>query len=393
MWSFWDALTVSVVMAARDYYKQRERNILRRNQFKQKCMESISHETTEICHSVEAVVKKQRTAYMSGSIGDGVQELPMYAFYLVLRNQSTSVTKEQITVIDIFAANFSLPYSVQDFLRATKQNNDVRSYVEGLVGISKNHAGDFWKDFFKSIYRTDTEEKVVTDIIRKFSDIVMNFSIIGDAKTNHAEYILEKFMEDVGFQSANCRSLPKDSIDIYGDSSYIEHYHIFEEEYRKTIKLTKADEDGLPAFEIYPYFCMGVIYQVIEQSAGDVENKALCIDYIMTACGMRFGYTGKEIIEAVQSILRGVDNELGWWITNLLDADNENLCFWQILATLIGLCKEKGYDTPLVPELCGFLIGMDGELDKKFPLSGFGDIAKPYLTMKLSELNELIDRL
>lgn len=393
MWSFWEALTVSVIMATRDYYKDRERNILRRNQFKQKCMESISKEASEICHSVEAVVKKQRTAYMSESIGDGVQQLPMYAFYLVLRNQLVSVTKEQRTVIEIFSANLSLPYSVRDFLAATKQSNDVRSYIEGLVGISKIYVGDFWKEFFKSVYRTDTEEKIVTDIIKKFADIVMNFSIIGDAKTNHAESILEKFMEDVGFQSANCWSLPQDRIDIYGDNSYIEHYRNFEEEYRKTIKLTKADEDGLPAFEIYPYFCMGVIYQVVEESTGSVEDKATCIDYIMKACGMKFGYTGKEVIESVQSVMQGADNELGWWILNLLDTDNEGMCFWRILATLIGLCKEEDYDTPLVPELCGFLIGMDGELSKKFPLSGFGDIAKPYLSMKLSELNELIDRL
>lgn len=393
MWSFWDALTVSVIMAARDYYKERERNILRRNQFKQKCMESISQEALEICRSVETVVKKQRTAYMSEAIGNGIQQLPMYAFYLVLRNQPVSVTKEQRTVIDIFSANLSLPYSVQDFLTAIKQNNDVRSYIESLVGISKKYVGGFWKEFFKSVYRTDTEEKVVTDIIQKFADIVINFSIIGDAKTNHAEYILDKFMADVGFQSANCRSLPQDEIDVYGDNSYLEHYRNFEEEYRRTVELTKAEEDGLPAFEIYPYFCMGVIYQVVDQSTRSVEDKASCIDYIMNACDMEFGYTGKEIIESVQSATRGDDNELGWWILNLLDTDNEGLCFWRILATLSGMCKKEDYDTSLVPELCGFLIGMDGELSKKFPLSGFGDIARPYLDMKLSELNDLIDRL
>lgn len=393
MWSFWDALMFSTMMATRDYYRDRERNMLRMNQFKQKCMETISDNATSIVETISSVVKKQRTAYMSEFISEGIVQLPMYAFHVVLLRQRASVTKEQKTVIEIFANNLTMPYSVRDFLSATTSDNNVRTYLNGMVGISTKHVGKFWKEFFKSVYRTETEEKVVTSIIEKFATIVMNFAIIGDAKANYAETILQEFMEAVGYQAVQCRSLPQDEIDIYGDVGYIEHYHSFENEYGKVVKLTKSVEEGLPAFEIYPYFCMGVIYQVISKSTRNRTDKASCIDYIMKKCGMHFNYTGEQIVDSMERIAINEDNELGWWITNLVGTENSGLSFWQILATLSGKCKDYNYETTLIPKLCSFLIGMDGELAKQYPMSGFGNIAKPYLATKLEELNDLIDAL
>ena len=393
MWSFWDALMFSTVMAARDYYRDRERNMLRLNQYKQTCMEKISENASGILKDIGRVIEKQRTVYMSDSISEGIVQLPMYAFFLVLKYQPINATKEQKKVVEMFSRNLSMPYSTNDFYFAVKSDNSTRSYIEDLVGISKTYAGKFWKEFFKAVYRTESEEEIVTSIIEKFANIVMNFAIIGDSKMNCAEIVLQNFMESVGFQAANCRRLPQDEIDIYGDKNYIEHYHNFENEYKKIVRLTKSEEEGLPAFEIYPYFCMGVIYQIVNQSTRNRVDKATYIDYVMKQCGMKFSYDGNQIIDSVQKSVINQDNELGWWISNLLSNEKAGLSFWQIMATLSGKCKDYNYDTVLIPELCGFLIGMDGELNKKYPMSGFGNLAKPYLANKLKELNDLIDTL
>lgn len=393
MWSFWDAFMFSTIMAAREYYRDRERNVLRVNRFKQNCIENIANNATEILKNIQLVVEKQKTAYMSSSISEGIVQLPMYAFYLVLKNQPFGATKEQKKVVEMFIDNFSMPYSESDFINSINFNNNAILYIEGLVGISKTHVGKFWEEFFKSIYRTESEQEYVTSIIDKFANIVMDFSIIGDSKMNHAETVLQNFMESVGFQAVNCRKLPQDEIDIYGDKSYIEHYHKFESEYINVVRLTKSEEEGLPAFDIFPYFCMGVIYQVVSQSTRNKKDKASCIDYVMEQCGMKFSYNGNQIIDSVEKNLINHDNELGWWITNLLSNESAGVSFWQIMATLSGKCKEYNYNTVLIPELCGFLIGMDGELNKKYPMSGFGNLAKPYLKYKLEELNDLIDTL
>lgn len=391
MWSFWDALILTTMMSVRDYYRDRERNILRVNQFKQKCIETISDNAMGILEDIKGVVEQQKTSYMSNAISTGIVQLPMYAFYLVLINQKVGVTKEQRKVIDMFYRNLTMPYSQYDFLSSIKSDNHASLYIKEFVGISKVHIGKFWTEFFRAIYRTETEEKVVTGMIEKFATIVMNFSMLGDTKSNYAETILQNFMEAVGYQVSQCRTLPKDKIDMYGDAGYVEHYHAFEKEYTKIVKLTKSDEEGLPAFDIYPYFCMGVVYHVVNRSTQDRQDKASCIDYVMDACNMDFGYTGIQIIDSVEKIDVGQDDELGWWINNLTSTESEGVSFWQIMATLGGKCKDYNYETNLIPELCGFLIGMDGELAKKYPMSGFGDIAKPYLMEKLQDISDMID--
>lgn len=259
MISFWDRVWAVNAMAIRDYFREREAQRKRWADFCQKCAHEIIDECTSIAQIVTDATSKQAGTHVYKDLYDGIIQLPLYGFYLVLSRQN-GIVNEQLTVLDLFFDHFNIPYTKNQFLEATRIDNQARRDMLALVGISEQNAGRFWVQFFKVLYRTDEDTSNISKLIDAFSSITMRFAAISGKAEAYLLEVLSVFYNDVHNQSVMCRLLPDDTIDLFGDVPFIEHFNRFKEDTFKVCRMTMdEDDEDLNPRDFFQGFSLGII--------------------------------------------------------------------------------------------------------------------------------------
>ena len=392
MLSFWDRAWAIHAMAVRNYYREREAQRRRWENFCQKSKEDILSECENIANLVLHSTSKQPGVHVHKDLVDGIVQLPLYGFYLVLARQSGAV-REQKELVQAFFSHFKLPYSMNDFMAAAEINNSARNSLVNAVGISEEKAGLFWIQFFKTLYRTDDDTSNISKLIDSFCSITMRFAALSGKTEDYLLPILEKFLKDVHLQSALCRQLPDDEVDFYGDTAFVEHFSKYKEDAYKVCRMTMdEDDEDLNPRGFFSAFTLGIIYQVIKRCTRRREDKVKIIDDVLAQVDTDSTVDGAYIFKYMEDLQGEETSMLAAMMHIFTDLEDGNPAGWIMLTRASGTYNLKtGKDVKSVQEAINFIIGMENYLVGKYPMSGFGQIASDYAKKIMEIINRDID--
>ncbi len=392
MLSFWDRVWAVRAMAIRDYYKERKAQEERWEKFCQKCTAEILSECGSIASVISGAASKQTGSHVHKDLVDGIPELPLYGFYLVLRKQD-KIAKEQENVLSMFFSTFSIPFGLSEYMESITKNNAARESLNNLVGISQTHAGGFWIQFFKVLYRTDEDTTNISKIIESFCSITMRFAALSGNTEEYLLTILEEFIKNVHLQSDLCRQVPNDVVDFYGDAPFIDHFKRYKDDTYKACNLTMdEDDENLNPKDFFRSFTLGIIYQVISRSTRSRQDKIKIIDDVLSIVDIDAGVDGAYIFKYMEDLQGEETSMLAAMMHILTDIEDGNPAGWIILTRGSGTYNlQTKKDNNAVTEAVNFIIGMENYLADKYPMSGFGEIASKYSKRVIEIINKDID--
>lgn len=392
MLGFWDRAWAVHAMMVRDYFKERDAQNRKREEFNQKCIEEILTECANISKTISDAVSKQSGKHVHSDVCDGIIQLPLYGFYLVLQKQ-TGLRKEQEQVIDLLFSNFKIPYSQRDYIQAMRINNIAQKELLDLVGISAEKAGRFWVQFFRILYRTDADTSYIERVIDAFASITMRFSALSGEMSDNVLTILERFIKNVQAQVVLCRLMPKDEVDFYGDEPFIEHYNKYKIDTIKVCKvLMDEDDEDLNPKDFFEAFTLGIIYQVISRCKRNRDDKIKIINDVLSRIDLDTTVDGVYIFKEMEDRPKDHTSLLAAMMHIHTDVEDRNPVGWILIARACGKYHlQTNIYVKAVQEAINFIVGMENYLSDKYPMSGFGMIAMNYVKIVVDCINKDID--
>ena len=364
---FWDHLAIATTLSVRDYYRDKEKRQRKEQQFFSKCVDEITDSAKNFIDIVYNVFKKANPNYFPKEVSNGINMLPLYAFYKVLQAQGGTPSSMQTSLLEAFFNNVDVPIKRAEFLSSIRINNEARKLVEGLMGISDSFSGSFWITFFKALYVTKSDEATLTKVIESFSGIVMRFSILGKPQSEVAISIIEKFIMALEKQVVECRRLPESELDFFGEVHYLTH-KIRIEDLLKSFFREVQGQDSAGVEASLNVFFVTMLYDLINMSTRADYDKAEILEKMMQRCSIKFDYTGYEVFKEMEerSLLYDVINRI------------RDIMFTGVYSWSTNTNREAD-NTAFNLACFGFLAGIEKELAEENPFSGFGQFAARYI--------------
>jgi hypothetical protein len=375
---FWDHLTLVTLITVRDYYHDKEKQKQKIGKIYKKCKEEIACAASDLFNAITEVSEKANPNCIPNEIGTGSIILPVYAFAKVLQAQGGIPSSEQKSFLDFYFKNMSVGFSENEFLASMHSNNDTQHKMDALVGISENSAGTFWIAFFKAMYVTKSDESTLSKVADYFSSIVVRFSILGKTQNQVALPICESFIKAIHTQIIKCRKLPENDLDFIGEVPYLEHKQRTTN-IAMSLLYAAGEQDGLDLDQMLPIFYISMLYDMVNMTNRNTHDKAGILDYAMKICSIEFEFSGYDIYKHVEN-----GDELGELIGTMSNR------MFVIIAGLSGQAHREADGPKFAAECLGFLVGVEKQLSKEYPLSGFGDLARTYITNQTQSLLNLM---
>lgn len=393
MFSFWDRVWAATVMTIRDYYKEVEDQNKRWEKFCQKCTSEIASENIAMVGLIEEIVEMQPSSRIHNSLALGLKELSLYAFYLIIQKQG-QITKEQEKLIRDIFNNLDYPFTFEQYIQGIKINNGARQQLLDLVDISDTFAGEFWVQFFKLLYRTEAEPRYINRLVESFSMITMHFAALNGKEENYVLELLSDFLKKVQIQSVKCRDLPEDVIDVYGDEPFVEHFNKFKKDTYTVCNyaMDEDDEDFNPT-TVFQAFSVGIIYQIIRRCKRSREDKIKMMDDILSQVDVGISSKGETIFKYMEDVKSGeYTTMLAFYAHTFTDIEKEEPLGWIMITRFSGTYNlDTKKEIFAIKEAVNFLIGMENYLERKYPMSGYGEIASNYTRTVIKLINKDID--
>ena len=393
MLDFLDRLWIVHLMAVDDYFKEKEEEKRRWEEFSRNSMHEILSACADIVDIVRKATDKQVGKRVPRELYDGVIQLPLYSFYLVLSNQS-GITQEQSQLLQQFFSSFRTPYTMGEFVSASYSNNEASRKLLSLVGISEKTAGSFWVQFFKVLYRTDEDTECISNLIDDFAKITTRYAALSGKVGDYLFEIEKDFLIAVKTQAVMCRQLPDDEVDFYGDAPFVSHFEAFKEDTLRICRLTLDNKgESLSATDFFSAFSLGIVYQIINKCSRKVEDKIVIMDDVLSCIDIDQTVKTADIFKDMQNINPQGEANLAGIMDMFTSLDDGNPVGWILLSRLSGTYNLKTGNNPIaVKEAVNFLLGMENYLIDRFPMSGFGRIATDYTATVMKCINEDIEK-
>ena len=397
-----EGMVLATILSAKEYYEEREKGIFKISKFKKQNMDELAEAMVEVTEVLIQEVDQKKLAYISKYIIEGAAQLPLMAFCLVLQCQKTDISKEQEKVLEIYFSSTVSPYTKEEFLNPSCYN-DLYKELAVLLGADNDTIGMFWQEIIKISIQDIKNVSVLNKIIILFTKIIVRFAALGNCEDSSVFEVLQEFSEAVLSRTSmlevdeNQREdeteeemVETNEVDN-SKELYVSKYEIFKNEYEYVVEFTNAIQEGLPALDIYPYFCMGVLYDIIKESTVSENEKIEMLDFVLLNCNMDFGYSGVQIVSAMEDKSEEIESkELACSIQEMVNINAANN-FWMIMATLSGKCIDVGYETKLVEYCIDFLFCLEGMLLYKYPGCGLDNVSKNYVQDCLDMVSQTIN--
>ena len=210
---FWDHLTFATTLAIRDYYREKEKQKKKLEEFRMQCGSEIAAEASKFYNLAQKLTEQAKIRIVPKEFTDGTMLFPMYVFNRVLALQRNRVTKSQDKLLSTYRAT----------MMAVVKPSPTMSAVNEIMRIDDTGVGAFWKIFFKVLYLTPNDEHVLIEISECFTNVAVRFAFLGGVDIKLTEPMCNAFIRALHIQSIACRSLPEEDIDFIGEIHFLEH--------------------------------------------------------------------------------------------------------------------------------------------------------------------------
>ncbi|SFH57852.1 hypothetical protein SAMN04487830_102113 [Pseudobutyrivibrio sp. OR37] len=386
MLDFWDRAWLVRSSLIHEYYEQKRKEESRWEEYCSKTVQEILSDCTIMTKKLDDLLKPQTGIHLHPDLKTGIICLPLYGFYLVM-GDGKKLTQDQDYIVQSIFSSFrrDIPFSYSEYMDAINSDNKARQELLDIVGVSEDKAGKFWIQFFKTVYRTDADESVLSDFLHPFDDLTMKFSALSGQPESALVPILQLFYLRLRLQIENCRSLPDDKIDLYGDKTYKEHYQIYKQEMMDVLNLTMdEDDEDLNPRGFFKHFTAGIIYQLISRSTFNKEKKIEITQETFDDLEIISFYTAN-----LYEYPNIPDGQMTMFELNAhLYTDPRQPLGWEMLLRGASTFAEKKGDKDKVDKVShavvNFLTSLENHLVDKYKFTGLGSVAQIYTAYVLS---------
>lgn len=386
-WGFAEGIIFAAVMTMRDMSREREREkkLIKNNNFYQKCYEEIAEESSRACDLISSITVKACSAYVPIEIVNGIRLLPFYCFGQVIRKQGR-ITSEQNHVMGFYFNHLDLSFSQSQYVNAMIRGNNIGDFRE-LMELSQSSAGLFWVNLFRALYKAGTS-KDFQDIVDSVTGTIMRFSILGNPNSTISLDICNEFVADANYQISHVMDIAVTGIDWLGVVPATDRKEQMRETYYSLIEETDitdtVDENELK--ELFDLLLLHSICDVVMMTKKPNSVKLQMIHDVL------------ELLEVVPSIppeqyVKDIANGVGagYEYSQMFACTKTCGQFWQMLFIMGDKAGRKDETIQFLNALFSILIQVEQYLVDKYQFLGADQIVKKYSTHILASIIATVD--
>lgn len=381
-WGFSNSIAFAVAMTLRDISYEKQRRLIKTQKFYQECYDRIADDGLQAFNVVTKVVQKASRRYIPNEIGTGTTYLPLYCFALVIERQGR-VTAEQNKIMKIFFDKMSYPFSQNAFINAARTGSEISDFRK-VVSISKSHAGGFWVNFFRALYKSGTQ-KDLQDVVDCTTSMIMRFSVLGNPESNIGSGICTSLVDSVNYQINQVRDISLKEVDWLGIIPIPDRLEEMKKFYESLIDNTDiiddvTKEESLPLLELLILNCISDVVMMTKQPKSvklQMLNEAVSISGIHTAV------TPEEYITQIAN-----QTEEGNFYKQMFAAGPPLGMTWRMIILMGDRANKMDEAIGITNDILSILLQIENYLDEKYHFLGADSIAKDYIMHILEQLLE-----
>ena len=304
------------------------------------------------------------------------KELPLYAFYQVIREHGGRPTQEQGYLLDVFCKQFALPYSDIDLLLAVNAPNELRQRLEGVFALPE---GGFWKVLLLALQGKPQAEDALDGLVQKYGDIVMRYSLLGNPDSEAPVVIMNQMVDHLNDW---LMQHPVEAAEAEKAVDYVTAYQRMTKAYEEAAAQVEAETEGLPVTDLYVYFVMGLIQKMLQPAKLSMKDKADIIDGVIRSCGVPVELTGMSILESILA-----KDEIGGSIEMMTEFGPEHGNLWQIMQAMAVKCGKIFLITDFLENSSLFMTGLEKAIKTEYPGSIHEGKAAEYIGVVAESLS------
>ena len=286
------------------------------------------------------------------------KELPLYAFYQVIREHGGRPTQEQGYLLELFCKQFKLPYNDIDLLLAVNAPNELRQRLEGVFALPE---GGFWKVLLLALQGKPQAEAVLDTLVQRYGDIVMRYSLLGDPDSEAPVVIMNQLVD---YLNDWLMQHPVEEADVEKTVDYVTAYQRMTQAYEEAASAVNAEAEGLPVTDLYIYFVMGLIQKLLQPAKLSLNDKADIIDGVIRSCNVSVELSGMSILESILA-----KDDIGGSIEMMTEFGPEHGNLWQIMQAMAIKCGKIYLITDFLENSSLFMTGLEKAIQIEYPES------------------------
>lgn len=286
------------------------------------------------------------------------KELPLYAFYQVIREHGGRPTQEQGYLLELFCKQFKLPYNDIDLLLAVNAPNELRQRLEGVFALPE---GGFWKVLLLALQGKPQAEAVLDTLVQRYGDIVMRYSLLGDPDSEAPVVIMNQLVD---YLNDWLMQHPVEEADVEKTVDYVTAYQRMTQAYEEAASAVNAEAEGLPVTDLYIYFVMGLIQKLLQPAKLSLNDKADIIDGVIRSCNVPVELSGMSILESILA-----KDDIGGSIEMMTEFGPEHGNLWQIMQAMAVKCGKIYLITDFLENSSLFMTGLEKAIQIEYPES------------------------
>ena len=286
------------------------------------------------------------------------KELPLYAFYQVIREHGGRPTQEQGYLLELFCKQFKLPYNDIDLLLAVNAPNELRQRLEGVFALPE---GGFWKVLLLALQGKPQAEAVLDTLVQRYGDIVMRYSLLGDPDSEAPVVIMNQLVD---YLNDWLMQHPVEDADVEKTVDYVTAYQRMTQAYEEAASAVNAEAEGLPVTDLYIYFVMGLIQKLLQPAKLSLNDKADIIDGVIRSCNVPVELSGMSILESILA-----KDDIGGSIEMMTEFGPEHGNLWQIMQAMAVKCGKIYLITDFLENSSLFMTGLEKAIQIEYPES------------------------
>lgn len=370
---FWDALIIASVMEVRDHLKNHQKTFHTENYYTN-LKNEIAVEASDLFDVISDATQSADAGHVPAEIIQGGILLPTYAFLEVMQRQNSGPTPEQRKMISIYLGIMdNLGFSENEFFAAIDSNNSARRTIISSVGIDENSYGAFWQILFRASYQSDDKETLFSEIARKFSSIVVLFSMLGTAGDEVATPICERFIKSLQIHQSVYPESSDHDIDTEFESTYVHFFDLMKGICNSLVNC--GDADDVLLLNLLGHFTVGLVYSYLEQCGLPQDEISVILDTVMIQCGVDIEIDGYTATFAISQ--PGEFRDLTYGMVHNWSEESTN--YWKLF---IVAAQKNGYDNSAVDftkECSNFLFELGSDLAFEYPGIDFGAVGERFM--------------
>lgn len=379
--SWIDDLGLAAMLAQAPYEQEEEETARRVQRVSRQYQQEIAQATQQL---YQQIAQADRELGGDGRLSEeeqevlarGAKELVLYAFYEVLHEQGGRPTQEQGLLLQVYCDKLELPYNEMDFLLAVNFANGIRAHLESLFKLPD---GSFWMALWKLLGDSAAAEAILDGVVQQYGDIVMRFSVLGDPDSEAPMVIMDQMVDCFNEHLGEIAAAEETEVDV----DFIAAYDAMTQVYEKAAAESRAAEEGLPTQDLYVFFVLGLIHQLLRPARLRITEKAAIIDGIVRCCQLPVQeLDGMSILESIYS-----KDEIGGSIQMMTEFGPEHGNMWQIMQAMCVRCGRAEWMTDFLQGASLFMLDLEQSILIEYPGAVQKGKAEAYIRETIETLN------